>query len=111
MLAGEPGFDLGFGRAVLPGPVDRRVADSGGFGQGPGRGGQMRGRDGAQGGGGRGRGGGGGGGGGAMGDRWARPAARMLLAWSASLIAPTAMVAMPASCRMRSANGVWNMRP
>src|SRR6218665_2300266 len=48
MLAGEPGFDLGFGRAVLPGPVDRRVADSGGFGQGPGRVGQMRARDGAQ---------------------------------------------------------------
>src|SRR6218665_961316 len=98
MLAGEPGFDLGLGRAVLPGPVDRRVADSGGFGQGPGRGGPMRGR-------GRGRGGRG------MAQGSARRAARMLLAWSASLIAPTAMVAMPASCRMRSANGVWNMRP
>ena len=40
-----------------------------------------------------------------------RPAAMMELAWSASLIAPTAMVAMPASWRIRSANGVWNMRP
>ena len=43
--------------------------------------------------------------------RSARPAAMMLLTWSASLMAPTAMVAMPASCRTRSANGVWNMRP
>src|SRR6218665_3119609 len=103
MLAGEPGFDLGFGRAVLPGPVDRRVADSGGFGQGPGRVGQMRARDGAQ--------GGAGAGGGAAGVGGVGPAARMLWAWSAALIAPTAMVAMPASCRMRSANGVWNMRP
>ena len=43
--------------------------------------------------------------------RSARPAAMMLLTWSASLIAPTAIVAMPASLRTRSANGVWNMRP
>ncbi|CFO08760.1 Uncharacterised protein [Bordetella pertussis] len=35
----------------------------------------------------------------------------MPLAWSASKIAPTAMVAMPASLRTRSANGVWYMRP
>ena len=35
----------------------------------------------------------------------------MLLTWSASEIAPTAMVAMPASLRMRSAKGVWYMRP
>ena len=43
--------------------------------------------------------------------RSARPATMMLFTWSASEIAPTAMVAMPASLRMRSANGVWNMRP
>ncbi len=43
--------------------------------------------------------------------RSARPAAMMLLTWSASEIAPTAMVAMPASLRMRSEKGVWNMRP
>ena len=43
--------------------------------------------------------------------RSARPAAMMLLTWSASEIAPTAMVGMPASLRMRSANGVWYMRP
>jgi hypothetical protein len=30
----------------------------------------------------------------------------MLFTWSASEIAPTAMVAMPASLRTRSANGV-----
>ncbi|MNT30931.1 hypothetical protein D3C72_1667480 [compost metagenome] len=35
----------------------------------------------------------------------------MLLAWSASVMAPTAMVEMPTSLRMRSANGVWYMRP
>ncbi len=35
----------------------------------------------------------------------------MLLTWSASEMAPTAMVAMPASLRTRSANGVWYMRP
>ena len=35
----------------------------------------------------------------------------MLLTWSGSKIAPTAMVAMPTSLRMRSANGVWYMRP
>ena len=46
-----------------------------------------------------------------MAQRSARPAAMMLLAWSASVIAPTAMVAMPTSLRMRSANGVWYMRP
>src|SRR5262245_47420233 len=43
--------------------------------------------------------------------RSARPAAMMLLTWSASEIAPTAMVAMPTSLRMRSAKGVWYMRP
>ena len=46
-----------------------------------------------------------------MAHRSARPAAMMLFAWSASVIAPTAMVAMPTSLRMRSANGVWYMRP
>ena len=35
----------------------------------------------------------------------------MLLTWSACEMAPTAIVATPASLRTRSANGVWNMRP
>jgi hypothetical protein len=35
----------------------------------------------------------------------------MLLTWSGSKIAPTAIVAMPASLRIRSANGVWYIRP
>jgi hypothetical protein len=35
----------------------------------------------------------------------------MLLTWSASLMPPTAIVAMPASLRIRSENGVWYMRP
>ena len=43
--------------------------------------------------------------------RSARPAIRMLLTWSGSKIAPTAIVAMPVSLRTRSANGVWYMRP
>src|SRR5258706_63833 len=43
--------------------------------------------------------------------RSARPEAMMALAWSASKMAPTAMVGMPASLRTRSANGVWYMRP
>ena len=34
----------------------------------------------------------------------------MLFTWSGSKIAPTAIVAMPTSLRMRSANGVWYMR-
>src|SRR5690349_3422303 len=38
----------------------------------------------------------------AIAHRSARPAATMLLTWSASEIAPTAIVAMPASLRMRS---------
>ena len=37
--------------------------------------------------------------------RSARPAARMVLIWSAEVIAPTAMVAMPASLRILSENG------
>src|SRR6185369_15981588 len=47
----------------------------------------------------------------AIAQRSARPAATMLLTWSASEIAPTAIVAMPASFRMRSENGVWYIRP
>ena len=43
--------------------------------------------------------------------RSARPAMMMLFTWSGSKIAPTAIVAMPTSLRMRSANGVWYMRP
>ena len=35
----------------------------------------------------------------------------MLFTWSASEMAPTAMVGMLASLRMRSAKGVWYMRP
>ena len=43
--------------------------------------------------------------------RSARPAAMIELTWSASKMLPTAMVAIPTSLRMRSENGVWNMRP
>ena len=43
--------------------------------------------------------------------RSARPAAMMLLTWSASEIAPTAIVAMPARLRTLSLKGVCHMRP
>jgi hypothetical protein len=35
----------------------------------------------------------------------------MLLTWSGSVMLPTAIVGIPASLRIRSLNGVWNMRP
>ena len=43
--------------------------------------------------------------------RSARPAATMVFTWSALVIAPTHIVASPASLRIWSENGVWNMRP
>ena len=43
--------------------------------------------------------------------RSARPAARMVLTWSAVVMLPTHMVATRASLRTWSENGVWNMRP
>ena len=43
--------------------------------------------------------------------RSARPAATMVLTWSAVVMAPTHIVASPASLRIWSENGVWNMRP
>jgi hypothetical protein len=35
----------------------------------------------------------------------------MELTWSGSVMLPTAMVATRPSLRMRSLNGVWNIRP
>ena len=43
--------------------------------------------------------------------RSVRPAATRVLTWSALLILPATMVAIPSSLRIRSANGVWYMRP
>src|SRR5437016_7054425 len=43
--------------------------------------------------------------------RSARPAARMVLTWSAVVMLPTHMVATRASLRTCSENGVWNIRP
>ena len=43
--------------------------------------------------------------------RSARPAAMMVLTWSASKMLPTVMVGTCTSLRMRSEKGTWNMRP
>src|SRR3954452_22871368 len=43
--------------------------------------------------------------------RSARPAAMMVLTWSAVVMAPTHIVAIPASFLIWSENGVWNIRP